>query len=202
MSGETEETTVVTEASNEASDDATQQATLDSLQAEIAKVININKELIASRDATKVKLREAEEAKELAKEERQGVEGELDKLEQKFSQQLQDVLIDSALEKELTIAGARNVDVAKKLLDKQDISVVDGKADVTAIQATINALKENESYLFLGDEVVDTTVINRPAATPVARAGEPENENIVNKELQATTSIEDLKKVIEKHNVI
>lgn len=206
MSGETDTSTGETGQSNVAEDSATQQqdtatetatqtTTIESLQADINKVIGINKELIASRDAAKVKVREAEEA---AKAQRQGVEGELDAMEQKFNEKFNGVLIDSALDKELTIAGARNVDVAKKLLDRQNISVVNGKADADAIQLAITGLKESESYMFKGDEE-DTS---KPAATKIARAGEPAQENLYRKDVDATTNIDDLKAVMKKHNIL
>lgn len=200
MTGESTDTsTVTTEPSNDAAETAQEQVTIESLKADIDKVISINKELIASRDAAKVKVRSAETELEQAKEQREGIEGEIDALEQKFNTQLTDVLIDAAFEKELTLAGARNVEVAKKLLNKQDIKVENGKVNITLIQDSINSLKESDSYMFTSEEEEKASTLK--TATPVARAGEPENENIVNKELKAAKSIPDLIAIIDKHNI-
>ncbi len=204
MSGETsnEETAVESVASNEAAETAEEQVTLESLSEQVNKVISINKELIASRDAAKTKLREAEEASQLqAKtEQRQGVEGELDALEQKLGKRLNDVLVSNALEKELLSAGARNVEMTKKLLDKQNIKVVNGKADSEMITQSINSLKETASYLF-SDKEDETSQESKPAAMSVARAGEPENVDIVNKEIAEATTTADLKAVLKKHGM-
>lgn len=199
MTGQSEtEGTVVTEPSNDVVETTESTVTLESLAAEIAKVTGINKELIASRDAAKAKAREMEQQVLQATEKRQGVQGELDAMEQKFNDRMNGVLIDSALERELAVAGARNVDAAKKLLDRQNISVVDGKADKAAIIDAINSLKESEDYMFK-----DATELKTPkaAAVKVARAGEPDNGDVVVKELKAATSIADLKAIIDKHNL-
>ena len=198
MSGETEvESTTVVEPSNDAAEAAQPQVSVDDF--------NALKATLDKQSALIDKLREHEQ-KSLQKEQeaiaqRQGVEGELDALESKFQARLDEVLVDSALEKALMSAGARNVDVAKKLIDRQNIKVVNGKADVSAIQSNIDGLKETESYMFKGDEENVNPLTPKPKATKVARAGEPANEDIVNKELKAATSIADLKAIIDKHNI-
>lgn len=203
MTGESnEESTVVTEPSNE---QATEVATVTALQNDVAELkAQLEKQIplidkLREHEQSSLK-REQEALADQDKKIREGVEGELDALEQKFNLKLENVLIDAALEKELTLAGARNVDVAKKLLDRQTIDVVDGKANLTAIQTTIASLKETDSYMFKSDEEVKTTTL-KPAATPVARAGEPENVDIVNKELRAATTQAELQAVMKKHNV-
>ena len=209
MSGETsnEETTVESVASNEAAETAEKQViTLETLQAEISKVISINKELIASRDAAKTKLREAEDASELQAtkvEQREGTLGEIDlavdAVELKLNKRLNDVLVNNALEKELLTAGARNIEMAKKLLNMKDIKVVNGVADSSLIQQSVKNLKEAASYLFASEE--DGTS-PKPAAMSVARAGEPENVVIANEEIKATTTTADLQAVMKKHGLL
>ena len=184
----------VTEVTKQAPSNDDVKAELDAMKAQIEKQTQLIDKL---RDHEQSSLKREQDA--IAA--RTGVEGELDALEQKFNRQLDGVLIDSALDKELTLAGARNVEVAKKLLDQQDIKVVNGKADVTAIQFSIESLKKSESYMFKGDSENENPLVPKPNATPVARAGESENENVVHKELRAARSIEDLKAIIEKHNV-
>lgn len=201
MSGETTEVPTQVDEETVVTEVTTTQASNDDVKAELATM----KAQIEKQSQLIDKLRDHEQSS-LKREQdaiaaRSGVEGELDALEQKFNKQLEGVLIDSALEKELTLAGARNVEVTKKLLDKQDIKVVNGKADVSAIQSSIESLKESEGYMFKGDSENENPLVVKPTATPVARAGESENENIVHKELRAATSIEDLKKIIDKHNV-
>jgi len=196
MSGETIEESVVETPSNEpAEDSAKTLETIEAMQASIDKVISINKELIASRDAAKVKTREAESQ---LTEQRKGVEGELDAMEQKFNEKFNGVLIDAALEKALNEAGARNVVTAKRLLDRQDITVVNGTVDADAIQTLIDGLKETESYMFT-DPTTETVV--KPKATKPARAGEPANEDVVNKEIKAASTQAELQAVIDKHNI-
>lgn len=189
-----EEETVVTEVTTTQASNDEVTIQLDAMKAQIEKQSQLIDKL---RDHEQSSLKREQDA--IAA--RTGVEGELDALEQKFNERLEGVLIDSALEKELTLAGARNVEVAKKLLDKQDIKVVNGKADGTAIRSSIEVLKESESYMFKGDAENESTLLIKPNATPVARAGESENENVVHKELRAARSIEDLKAIIDKHNV-
>ena len=196
MSGQTEE--VVNESTDVQAVEADESVTLEALRADLDKVIGINKELIASRDAAKNKAREAEQKATQAKEQRQGIEGQLDAMEQKFNEKLNGVLVDSALEKELALAGARNVDAAKKLLDRQNITVIGGKADAEAIQHAINGLKETDAYMF-ADKTQQTTT--KPAATKVARAGEAEVEDVVAKEIAAATNIKDLHAVMAKHGL-
>lgn len=199
MSGDSTE--VPTQVEEETVTEVTTQASSDEVKTEIAAM----KAQIEKQSQLIDKLRDHEQSSLQREQEaiaaRSGVEGELDALEQKFNERLEGVLIDSALEKELALAGARNVEVAKKLLDRQDIKVVNGKADSTAIQSSIESLKESESYMFKGDAENENPLTVKPTATKVARAGESENENVVHKELRAATNIEDLKAIIDKHNV-
>jgi hypothetical protein len=196
MSGDSEnESTVNPEPSNEATEVAPQVSSEEfaALKAQFEKQNLLIDKL---REHEQSSLQREQEA--VAK--REGDEGEFDAFKLQVNEQLNDVLIESALEKELSLAGARNVEVVKKLVNRQDIKVVNGKADADAIRSTIDGLKESESYMFVGDSENVNPLI-KPTATPVARAGEPANEDIVNKELKAATTHAELLQVIEKHNV-
>ena len=196
MSGDSEnESTVNPEPSNEQAAETAPQVSIEDFNA--LKAMFEKQTLLVDklRDHEQSSLQKEQEA--IAQ--REGVEGEFDAFKLQVNDQLNNVLIDSALEKELTLAGARNVEVVKKLVNIKNIQVVNGKADANAIRSTIDGLKETEGYMF--SDPSDTNTSITPTPTKVARAGEPVNEDIVNKELRAATSIEDLKLIIEKHNV-
>lgn len=195
MSGDSEnESTVNAEPSNEAVETAPQ-VSIEDFNALKAQFDKQNLLIDKLREHEQSSLTREQEA--VAK--REGVEGEFDAFKLQVSEQLNDVLIDSALEKELVLAGARNVEVVKKLVNTTNIKVVNGKADANAIRSTIDGLKESESYMFAEPQTL--TPVSTPSATPVARAGEPANEDIVNKELRAATTHKELLQIIEKHNV-
>lgn len=197
MTGESEANSPeVSEPSNDATEVAPQVSSEEfaALKAQMEKQTQLIEKL---RDHEQSSLAREQEA--VAK--REGVEGEFDAFRLQVNDWQNDVLIDSALEKELALAGARNVEVVKKLVNTKNIKVVNGKADADAIRSTIDGLKESESYMFKGDAENENPLSPKPNATPVARAGEPANEDIVAKEIRAATTHKELLAVIEKHNI-
>ncbi len=196
MSGETNESASTDVNDDAGSEDQAQetgvtQEELAVLTAQLEKQSDLIEKL---RKHEQTSLTEAEKEKQ----KRKGVEGEIDQLKESFSKQINDIAVDAALERELSLADAMNVDLAKKLIDRSGIDVVNGKANTQKISEIINSLKESESYLFKQDE---TQTTKKPNAPKPARAGEGENEDIVKKEMKAAKTVQELNAVIAKYNV-
>ena len=137
------------------------------------------------------------EREQAEKQKRKGAEGEIDALKAEFRKELNTLAINSALERELITAGAKNVDLSKRLLDTTDVSVMNGKADTQKIREAIAALKETDNYLFADATSTATTV--KP--TTPARAGEGGNEDVVKRDIRAARTRQELEAVLKKHNV-
>jgi hypothetical protein len=195
MSGETNESTTEVVTNDNATEESVAQETgvtqeeLAALTAQLEKQSALIDKL---RQHEQTSLSEAEKEKQ----KRKGVEGEIDQLKESFSKQINDIAIDSALEKELSLAKAMNVDVAKKLIDRSGIDVVNGRANTQKIAEIINNLKESESYLFKSE----TSETKKAAPKPV-RAGEGEPEDIVKKEMKNAKTVQELQAVIAKYGV-
>jgi len=198
MSGETttESTTTVVTDDNATEESVAQETgvTQEELAALTAQLEKQSALIDKLRQHEQTSLTEAEKEKQ----KRKGVEGEIDQLKESFSKQINDIAIDSALERELAVANAMNVDVAKKLIDRSGIDVVNGKANTQKIAEIINNLKESEGYLFKQKDAQTTT---KPNAPKPARAGEGENEDIVKKEMKAAKTVQELQAVIAKYGV-
>lgn len=190
MTGESNESvTNVTEptTSPESGDN---QAAMATLQAQVEKQAQLIEKL-RLHEQTSLEREKAEKQK------REGVEGEIDTLKQEFQSRFDNQAIDAALERELLVAKARNVDVTKRLLDRNGFSVVNGKVDVKQIRDAISALKQTEDYLFAS---TNSEPVTKPTSTP-ARAGEGPAEDIVKREMRSAKSVRELQEIIKKHSV-
>lgn len=85
---------------------------------------------IEKQDALIDKLRQHEqqslEAEKAAKKEKQT---EVERVTELYEQKLNSMALDAALEGELGKANARNIELAKKVIDTNSITVVDGRVD-------------------------------------------------------------------------
>jgi len=143
---------------------------LAELKAEIANLKGINKEVIASRDATKTKLKSFETAQEVKDLEEKGqYEEALGKEREKYDAlqtELKDQAVTSSLREELQGTNALSVDTALELIDRSAIVYADGQVDKGTMVDAINTLKEKHSVLF-GE--------TKPAPTP-KKAGEEKSQ--------------------------
>jgi len=195
MSGETNEN-----ATDVANDEATEEsgATTGVTQEELAVLTAQLEKQSALIDKLRVHEQTSLSEAEKERTKRKGVEGEFDAFKEQVTKQIDESKVDVALERELTSANAINVDLAKKLIDRSGIDVVNGKANTQKISQIINDLKESESYLFKQKEAPSET---KPNAPKPARAGEGENEDIVKKEMKAAKTVQELNAVIAKYGV-
>ena len=199
MSGDSsnEQTQVVNDNENPTVEtEGTQETTSGSASAEDVAQL---KAAIEKQEALIEKLRQHEqkslEAEKAAKREKQT---EVERVTELYEQKLNSLALNASLENELTKAGVRNVEVARKVLDTASIDVVDGNVNKQAVRDAVAALKESEAYLFKTAESSETTV--KPTSKP-GRPAEGPTEDVVQKEIKAAKSVKELNAVLAKYNV-
>lgn len=148
------------------SDDTANDSELSALKAEIENLKGINKDVIASRDSVKSKLKDLETNKEVAALEEKGQYDEALQKEKEKYQTLQTKLeaqaVTGTLIQELGNTNALSVDTALELIDRSTIVYEDGQVNKESVADAISALQEKHSVLF-GE--------NKPAPKP-KKAGE------------------------------
>ncbi len=166
------------------------------LAAEVAS----QKDLITKlREHEKTSLKEADEERTL----RKGVEGEFDtfKTEQKalLEEKFRVVAVDAAVDVALQKANVHNVETAKRLLDRTDIDLKDGKANSKIITERINKLQETDPYLFKTKEDEST----KPTPPKARRPGEGGGNEIsgFQRDLAACKTTKEIQKLLRKHNL-
>lgn len=82
----------------------------------------------------------------------QKVQEAIDLANQEHSKQLEAIQLDSIIEKEIALSGARNVKSVMALIDKEKLSIKNGQ--VPLLKQKINELKNdpNTSFLFFNNE--------------------------------------------------
>lgn len=155
---------------------------------------------IEKQDALIEKLRQHEqqslEAEKAAKKEKQT---EIEKVTELYEAKLNSMALDAALEGELGKANARNIDLAKKVIDTSSITVVDGRVDRMSVKEAIDALKASDDYLF-GDGAA-SEVVEKPKAAKPGRPAEGATEDVIKKEINAAKTQKELNAILAKYNI-
>lgn len=172
---------------------------IEDAMVEIEKLRGINKEVIATRDKEKSKLRSFEKEQEQREQALLADQGKFKELYEKREnefQALQTTLktkaVDSALKDVLHKAGARSVDTVAKLIDKSKIGVSDDfNAVVADIESQIEELKKTDPILFGIAEGVNPPSVKRPSdGTPTAG---------IDAELRACKTVNEIQAVMKKY---
>lgn len=165
--------------------------------AEVAEL----KAMLDKQSALIDKLREHEkqslEAEKAAKKEKQT---ELERVTELYEGKLNAMALDAALEGELGKANARNIELAKKVIDTGSITVVDGRVDRMTVAEAVEALKASDDYLF-GDGATTTTTTEKPKAAKPGRPAEGPTEDIIKKEINAAKTQKELNAILTKYNI-
>ena len=158
------------------------------------------KAAIQKQEALIEKLRQHEqrslEAEKAAKKEKQT---EVERVTELYEQKLNAMALDAALEGELGKANARNIELAKKVIDTNSITVVDGRVDRMTVREAIEALKASDNYLF-GDGAT-STVVEKPKAAKPGRPAEGATEDVIKKEINAAKTQKELNAILAKYNI-
>lgn len=156
---------MTTTETQEVKQETKQEVTIEALQAEIAKLKDINKEAFAARDEVKSKLKTFEDERTAAEQARLVETGEFKKLFEEaeakrvaLETKINNEKIDSVLVAALTENGVNDLAIAKKLVDRTTIKVKDGEVDVESVKALIAGMKTEYKSLFsnVKTETVDT----------------------------------------------
>lgn len=186
---ENENPTLENEGTQETKSEAVSKQDIEALVAKIEK-----------QDALIEKLRQHEqqslEAEKAAKKEKQT---EVERVTELYEQKLNSMALDAALEGELGKANARNIELAKKVIDTNSITVVDGRVDRMTVREAIEALKASDNYLF-GDGAT-STVVEKPKAAKPGRPAEGATEDVIKKEINAAKTQKELNAILAKYNI-
>lgn len=129
---------------------------VDDVMAELEKQRAINKEVIASRDAAKTRLKEleADAQSQLQESEKKVAEltAQYEAAQSKTTEleaTLKDVTVSSSLQQALQEAGAVSLKTAMKLIEKDKIEFTEeGKVNTESLEKAIATLKEEHEILF------------------------------------------------------
>jgi hypothetical protein len=194
-----EDTTAQTEQTT-VNDDATAEAAAQTKSEVSAQDFASLVEKIEKQEALINKLREHEqkslEAEKAAKKEKQT---EVERVTELYEAKLNSMALDAALEGELGKANARNIELAKKVIDTNSITVVDGRVDRMTVKEAIEALKASDNYLF-GDGAT-SEVVEKPKAAKPGRPAEGATEDIIKKEINAAKTQKELNAILRKYNI-
>ena len=161
--------------------DAQEQPTLTHEEAltELAKLKEVNAELVSTRNAAAAKLRKIEEDKSKAEQQQLEEQGQFKELmEQQKSradalqQRLREQSANTELKNILKAEQAKSLDTALKLIDRSEIKYGDDDiVDVESIKAAVMKLKETDGILFGAVEqerdLVKTPDVRRPSDNAV-----------------------------------
>lgn len=85
------------------------------------------------------------------KEEKIGLEKQLEDMENKYKEELYNVKFNHKLDDTLVKSGARDVSILKKVIDKSELKL-DEDGNVSGIDEQLNSIKESHDYLFKQDD--------------------------------------------------
>lgn len=193
------------EDANNGSGEQNETSTTDNGSEELKKQVESLATKLESQSVLITKLREHEKTSlkdaDNEKQKREGVEGEFDTYKQEldtaFEERFRAVAVDAAVETALLKADVHNVDTAKKLIDRDGIELVDGKANLVKIEELINSLQESDSYLFKQKDDGNTQRVTPP--TPI-RPGEGKKiTSGIQAELKSAKSTKEIQKILRKY---
>ena len=173
--------------------------TIEDAMKEIERLSSINKEVIASRDETKTKLRafetEAEEKARLILEE-QGKYKEMFEASEAKRIAVETAVrtreVDATLKAELEKVGALSVDTVKKLINKSVFEFnEDGSIKVDSVKDQIKELMKSDPVLFGTEKAPD-----------VKRAGDGENVSTFETELRKAKTQKEIQAVLTKYGKV
>ena len=206
-----------TESTTQTADAANGEVTLESLQEKI-KVLEANyKDAVASRDKTKMKLRELEEtsgkSSELQKQyddlfaekskvisQYEATQSELNSLKESIKQEK----LNSALSTALEAAGAIQASTVMKLIDKSKIQFdEEGKVSSDSVIAAINEVKEADPILFGDIDPKKASATGQEFLDPgVKLAGNSKTDGAYEKEVRAAKNQSEIYAIMRKHGKI
>ena len=206
-----------TESTSQTADAGKGEVTIESLQEKIKSLEANYADAVSSRDKTKMKLRELEEASGKSSELQKQYESlftEKSKLFEQFEatqselnslkQSIRDDKLNSALTTALEAAGAKSVNTVMKLVDKSKLQFDEqGNVSSEAIIAAIKEVQESDPILFGDTDPKKASAAGQEFSNPaVKRASEAATEGAYEKELRAAKSQNEILAVMRKYKLI
>lgn len=187
MNDVTNTTDVVTEPNESTTPDGTTSLNeVETLKAELAK----NNELITKLRKFEKENKQRAEAEAKAKEQALAEQGQYKALYEELNNKLRTQAIDSVLDAELTLAGAKSLKTVKALVDKTQIEFEGDSPNGESIRGLIEGLKKEHAILFESQE---------PVVPSVKRAGDNEPVGGYEKEMRAAKTAKEIESVLKKY---